>query len=58
MPIISVPAIPNAQPEWWNALGIAKIPVPRDPFKRCNSVSIFLQGKKVCLSLIAGKKER
>jgi len=37
---------PTAQPEFLNASGIAKIPVPIFPFNKCIMVSKFLKRKK------------
>lgn len=43
MPMITVAMEPSRYPEWWNAFGIAKIPVPRDPFNRWINVSELLE---------------
>lgn len=34
LPMNIVPTDPTNQPALWKALGIARIPVPRDPFNR------------------------
>lgn len=35
-PMISVPSAPNSRPEFLNAIGMAKIPVPRELFSKCS----------------------
>lgn len=44
-PMMSVPITATTQPAWWKALGIARIPVPREPFSRCIKVweSLWIQ---------------
>lgn len=32
--MMTVPSAPTIYPEWANAFGIAKIPVPREPFSK------------------------
>lgn len=44
LPIMIVPIDPTKYPELWKAFGIARIPVPRDPFSKWKRVSEFLQG--------------
>lgn len=34
-PTINVPIAPNSKPEFLNAIGIAKIPVPRELLSKC-----------------------
>lgn len=34
-PTTTVPMAPNKRPEFLNAIGIAKIPVPKELFSRC-----------------------
>lgn len=51
-PMISVLRKPETQPAWWNALGIAKMPVPREPFSRWTSVSLFLYRKNKTSEII------
>jgi hypothetical protein len=38
----SVPATPITYPALKKAFGMARIPVPRLPFSKCSSVSVFL----------------
>lgn len=45
MPMITVPSEPNSKPAFLNAIGIAKMPVPRELFNRCANAPIVLQIK-------------
>lgn len=41
-PIIIVPRAPTNNPEFLYAIGIAKIPEPKEPFKKCAREPIVL----------------
>lgn len=43
--MIMVLTKPDSQPAWWNAFGIARMPVPNDPFSKWTRVSELLCGK-------------
>lgn len=45
--VTMVDIIPMANPEYMKAIGMARIPVPREAFSRCVRVSIFLLGRKL-----------
>lgn len=42
IPMAMVPKVPTTYPAFLNALGMAKIPVPRLAFRKCISVSKYL----------------
>lgn len=41
-PTTTVPTAPNNRPEFLNAMGIAKIPVPKELFSRCIKEPVVL----------------
>lgn len=58
MPIITVPRPPNNRPAFLNAMGIAKIPVPKDDFNRCANAPIVLRIKEIYVQLISSSCEK
>lgn len=47
IPIRIVQTNPFKRPAFLKASGIAKIPVPNEPFNMCIKVSVFLEKKKL-----------
>lgn len=45
-PTIRVPIAPKSKPEFLKAIGIAKIPVPKELFNKCAKDPVVLQIKE------------